>query len=293
MKPAPFEYHRPQSLAAALDAFAQLEGEVRLLAGGQSLVPMLNLRLARPDHLIDLNDLVELDYVRQSETALKVGGLTRHHRLATDPQVRSALPILAAAAASIGHYAIRHRGTLGGSLAHADPAAQLSLLAVLLDAEIDCVSRSERRTVRAGEFFTSIMTTALAPSEIIVGVKLPKLPRGLGWGFEIFSQRHGDFAIVATAALLGTDDRGRVNDLRLAIGGISPTPIRLDAIVQPFVGGSPDQAWLQAVGEAVEQASTVEDDLRVPAAFRKELARVLTCRALSAALERSRNTSTQ
>jgi carbon-monoxide dehydrogenase medium subunit len=293
VKPASFEYHRPHSLAEALDALARLDGDVRLLAGGQSLVPMLNLRLARPDHLIDLNDLVELDYVRPSDDGLEIGGLTRHHRLVTDPQVRGALPLLAAAADSIGHYAIRQRGTLGGSLAHADPAAQLPLLAVLLDAEIVCASGTGNRRVAAVDFFQSIMTTALTSGEIVVGVHFPQLRSHAGWGFEIFRQRQGDFAIVATAVLLALDNQGRVDELRLAIAGVAATPIRFDAVVAPFLGQIPDPAWVKALGEAVEQTCEVEDDLRIPAAFRRELARVLTGRAVAAAIERMHARSIQ
>ncbi len=288
MKPASFEYHRPQSLAEVFDCFDQLEGEVRLLAGGQSLVPMLNLRLSRPDHLIDVNDLAELDYVRQTDTAIEIGALTRHHRLATDSQIKVALPILAAAAESIGHYAIRQRGTLGGSLVHADPAAQLPLLAVLFDAELTCVSRSRRRTIRSREFFKSLMTTALDENEILVSARFSKLQQGTGWGFELFSRRQGDFAIVATAALLGMDDRGRVYDLRLALGGVSPTPIRFDTVTEVFLGLPPDQTWLQAISKAVAQNCPVEDDENIPVAFRRELAQALTHRALSAAIGRKR-----
>ena len=287
MKPASFEYHRPQSLAEVFDCFDQLEGEVRLLAGGQSLVPMLNLRLSRPDHLIDVNDLAELDYISETDTAIEIGGLTRHHRLATDPQIKATLPILAAAAVSIGHYAIRQRGTLGGSLVHADPAAQLPLLAVLFDAELTCVSRGGRRTIRSREFFKSLMTTALDANEMLVSARFSKLQQGTGWGFELFSRRQGDFAIVATAALLGMDDHGQVCDLRLALGGVSPTPIRFDSVTDAFLGRRPDETWLQAVSTAVAQNCTVEDDENIPAAFRKELAQALTYRGLSAAIGRT------
>ena len=138
-------------------------------------MPMLNLRLSRPDHLIDVNDLAELDYISETDTAIEIGGLTRHHRLATDPQIKATMPILAAAAESIGHYAIRQRGTLGGSLVHADPAAQLPLLAVLFDAELTCVSRSGRRTIRSREFFKSLMTTALDANEMLVSARFSKL----------------------------------------------------------------------------------------------------------------------
>ena len=288
MKPASFEYHRPQSVSEALDCFARLDGEVRLIAGGQSLVPMLNLRLARPDHLVDLNDLSELDYMREEEGHIEVGALVRHHRLATDARICGAVPPLAAGAGSIGHYAIRQRGTLGGSLAHADPAAQLPLLAVLLDAEIGCVSRCGRRAVPAAEFFESLMTTALAPDEMIAGVRIPKLRLGTGWGFELFSQRQGDFAIVATGALVDLAADGSVSRLRLAIAGIGATPLTLDPITEPFVGRDPDEAWIRTVADAVCDGCEIEET-RVPAIFRKELTHELTRRAVAAALARARD----
>ena len=287
MKPAPFEYHRPKSVAEALDCFATLDGDVRLIAGGQSLVPMLNLRLARPDHLVDLNDLAELDYVRDAGDRIEIGALVRHHRVATDAPIRAAIPVLAAGATSIGHYAIRQRGTLGGSLAHADPAAQLPLLALLLDAEIECVSRSGGRAVPAAEFFESLMTTALAADEMIAGVRIPKLRPGTGWGFELFSQRQGDFAIVATGALIELAADGSVSRLRLAIAGIGATPLTLDPITEPFVGRDPDDAWVNTLADAVSEGCEIEET-RIPAIFRKELTHELTRRAVAAALARGR-----
>jgi aerobic carbon-monoxide dehydrogenase medium subunit len=287
VKPPPFEYHRAKSVADVLDGLRNLDGDVKLLAGGQSLVPMLNFRLARPDHLIDLNDVAELDHVRICNGAIEIGALTRHHRLATDAAIKTALPVLAHGAASIGHFAIRQRGTFGGSLAHADPAAQLPLLAVALDAELLCRSDAGQREVRAADFFQSIMTTALGPREILVGARFPKMPARTGWGFEIFSQRHGDFAIVAVVLLLSLDEGGRVSDLRLAAAGIAATPVRFDNVTGEFVGDAPDEGWPDALADAVQDACDIEE-ARIPAVFRKELMHALTRRAASAALQRAR-----
>ncbi len=287
MKPPVFEYHRPQSVSEALDCLRSLDGDVKLLAGGQSLVPMMNFRMARPDHLIDLNDLSELDHVRAINGAIEIGALARHHRLATDAAIRAALPVLAHGAASIGHYAIRQRGTLGGSLAHADPAAQLPLLALALDAEFLCRSDAGERTVPARAFFQSIMTTALEPDELLTGVRFAKMPPRTGWGFEIFNQRHGDFAIVAVVSLLTLDEAGRVSDLRVAVGGIAATPVRLDAVTAQFAGCTPADEWPNALAEAAHNACEIEET-RIPAVFRRELVRALTRRAASAALQRAR-----
>ncbi len=287
MKPPTFAYHRPDSVSDALDCLRTLDGDVRLLAGGQSLVPMLNFRLARPDHLVDLNGLTELDYIRGGEAAIEIGALARHHRLATDPQIRAAVPLLAHGAASIGHYVIRRRGTLGGSLAHADPAAQLPLLALLLDADVLCRSASGTREVSAADFFESIMTTALEPGEAIVGVRFPVMPPQLGWGFELFCQRQGDFAIVAVAALLALDGEGRVANLSVAVGGVSSKPVRFDDVTARFLGQQPDDKWLAALADIVKSVCEIEET-RIPAIFRQELVEVLTQRATRAALERAR-----
>jgi aerobic carbon-monoxide dehydrogenase medium subunit len=289
VKPAPFAYHRPQTVADVFALLARFGDGAKLLAGGQSLAPMLNMRLARPDHLIDLNDLLELDFVRERPGAIEIGSLTRHHRVATDRQVAAACPILAAAAATIGHYAIRQRGTLGGSLSHADPAAQLPLIATLLDAEICIASRTGSRVVKARGFFISSLITALEPGEMITSVRFPVFGPSQGWGLEIFTQRHGDFAIVSVAATLRRAETGVVQTLSLALGGVAVAPVCLDDILLPFHGRVPDAAWRAEIGAAVAQAITPEEDKRIPAAYRRELAETLTMRALSAAVARAGN----
>lgn len=287
MKPAPFDYHRPQTVPDALGMLSRFGSEAKLLAGGQSLGPMLNLRLARPSHLIDINDLLELDFVRCAPGAIEIGGLTRHHRLATDPQVAKSCPLLAAAAASIGHYAIRQRGTIGGSLSHADPAAQLPLIATLLNAKIRIESRSGNRIVDARDFFVSSLVTALRPDEMITAVSFPVLAPSCGWGFEIFSQRHGDFAIVSVGTTLLLSDDGIVESFALALGGIAVAPLALDEVAARFAGRKPDAGWRAEVGAAVARAISPEDDKRLPAQYRKELAKVLSVRALAMATERA------
>jgi aerobic carbon-monoxide dehydrogenase medium subunit len=287
VKPAPFAYHRPQTVADVFALLARFGDGAKLLAGGQSLAPMLNMRLARPDHLIDLNDLLELDFVRELPGAIEIGSLTRHHRLATDRQVAAACPILVAAAATIGHYAIRQRGTLGGSLSHADPAAQLPLIATLLDAEIHIANRTGSRMVKAHGFFVSSLVTALGPDEMITSVRFPALGPSHGWGLEIFTQRHGDFAIVSVAATLLLSDAGTVQRIALALGGVAVAPVSLDKIATPFCGRVPDAAWRAEIAAAVREAIAPEDDKRIPAAYRKELAEILTIRALAAAAARA------
>lgn len=283
LKPAPFTYHRPRTIAEALALLGRFGEEAKLLAGGQSLGPMMNLRVARPAHVIDINDLLELDFVRPQPGLLEIGALTRHHRLAADRQVMTLCPILAAAAATIGHYAIRQRGTLGGSLVHADPAAQLPLIATLLDAEIRLCSQAGARSVPARDFFVSSLVTALAPGEMLIGVRMPVLSPSEGWAFESFSQRHGSFALVAVGARLALGGSGQVERLDLAVGGVAVVPTAFDEICSRFTGSRPDSEWRAAVAAAVAGAITPEDEARVPAEYRRDLTRTLTDRALATA----------
>jgi carbon-monoxide dehydrogenase medium subunit len=263
VKPAPFRYHRPQSLAEALALLAEFGADAKLIAGGQSLGPMMNMRLAQPAELIDLNALSGLDGIHEHPESLEMGALARHHAVASSPLVRRYCPLLAEAAQTIGHYAIRSRGTLGGSLAHADPAAQLPLVAATLGAE---------RRIGAGEFFVSLMTTALAPDELLVSVRFPKAAPGERHAYLQFSRRQGDFAIVAVAATL---DPQR---LRLGIGGAEDRPVLLtDSVTRE----RPDPA---AVARRARDAVNPAEDPRVPAVYRRELVEVLTRRAVQKCL---------
>ncbi|MDE2604657.1 MAG: xanthine dehydrogenase family protein subunit M [Burkholderiales bacterium] len=286
MKPAAFSYHRPASVDEALDLLARHGADAKPIAGGQSLVPMMNLRLASPAHLVDLNDLSELGRIRLQGDRLEVGALARHRAVAESPLVREHCPLLAQGARTIGHYAIRERGTLGGSLAHADPAAQHALVAVTLGAQLTLARRGARRVVDAGDFLLSAMTTALAPDEMVLSASYPRAAAGEVSAFRMFNQRHGDFAIVAVAATLALEG-GRVASLRLGVGGAAPVPQRLDAVASGFLGLAPGAAWIAAVARAARDAVAPEDHPRVPAAYRKELTETLVARALARCVEKS------
>ena len=286
MKPAAFDYHRPASVDEALGLLARLGVDAKLLAGGQSLVPMMNMRLASPAHLVDLNDLSELAQLRVSGDRLEVGALARHRTLAESPLVAEHCPLLAQAARTIGHGAIRERGTLGGSLAHADPAAQHTLAAVTLGARLTLAHQGGRRVVDAEDFLRSAMTTALEADEIVLSVSYPRLAAGEVSAYRMFNQRHGDYAIVAVAATLLLR-QGRVESLRLGVGGVAPVPQRLDAATQPFLGRAASVDWVAEVARAARDAVTPEDQPRVPALLRKELTETLVARALARCLERS------
>ena len=285
MKPAAFTYHRPASLDEALALLGQLGPQARLLGGGQSLGPMLNLRLARPEHVIDLNDLTEFAYVRESGDAVEVGGLTRHYQLAESAYLRQHCPLLTQAAKTIGHYAIRQRGTLGGSLANADPVAQLALVAVALDARITLARQSGRREIAARDFFQAAMTTAIEPQELLLSVRFPKFKTGEVSAYRMFNRRHGDFAVVAVAVTLAVAD-GQVQRLRLALSGIASVPQRVDAVTCQFEGCRPSAQWAMDVAAAVAQAVQPEEDERVPADYSRELAHSLSLSALTRTLEK-------
>ena len=288
MKPAAFSYHRPRSLDDALALLAEHGFDAKLIAGGQSLAPMMNMRFAQPAHLIDLNGLPDLDGVRLDGEALMVGAMTRHHTLATDPLVANACPLLAEAAATIGHYAIRQRGTLGGSLANADPAAQLPLVARTLDARIDVIGPGGARDIAAADFVVAALTTTLEADEIVTAVRFPCARVGDGHAFELFSRRHGDFAIVACAVSV-TVSAGCFDGLRLGVGGIADTPLAFDGVAAEFAGASANAAVIEQIAARV--ASSVEpfEQPGISAAYRRELVEVLIARALTRAVRRALN----
>lgn len=283
MKPAGFSYHRPHTLGEALDLLTAHGDSAKIIAGGQSLVPVMNMRLATPAELIDLNDLPALAGIGDKGNFVEVGALTRHYQLAESELVRRRCPLLAQAAETIGHYAIRQRGTIGGSLAHADPTAQLPLVAVTLNAEIDIASSRGQRTVSAADFFLSVMTTALAPDEVVVAIRFPAAAPGEGAAFRIFSRRHGDFAIVAVAATMAVAN-AHITALRIGIGGVGPIPVAYAGLCRRFIGQAADENRVKELAQAVRDAVEPEDNPRIPAEFRRELAQTLTERALTRAL---------
>jgi carbon-monoxide dehydrogenase medium subunit len=287
MKPAPFEYFRPHTLDEAVALLGAHDGEARLIAGGQSLVPLMNFRLLRPGALIDINRLTPLEGIADDAGGLRIGALTRHVALETAPLVRARFPVLAEAISHVGHLAVRNRGTIGGSLAYADPAAELPLLAVLLDADIRTRSLSGVGSHAARDFFLGPLTTALGDDEIVTEIVLPALPPGSGSDFAEVSLRGGDFAIVAAAATLTLAD-GRITQARLAVTGLGEVPLRLTDIEAGVVGHRPTPAVFGAASQAARAAVAPASDLRASAAYRSHLVGVLTERVLSEAGARAR-----
>ncbi len=286
MKPAPFDYYAPGALDEALALLDRLGEGAKLLAGGQSLVPLLNMRLARPQALVDLNRVPGLGEIRRDGDELVLGAMVRHLQLERDPLVRAHVPLLAEAAAHVAHVQIRTRGTLGGSLANAAPAAELPAVVTALEATL--VVRSAAggtRTLRPAEFFAGPLQTALAANEMLVEVRMPIPAPGTGWAFAEFARRRGDFALAGAAALARLDSRGKVASARLALCGVGDVPLRLPEVERSLVGAAP--AALEAVERAVRAAVPGRDDQHLSAESRREIAGAIAGRALARAIERA------
>ena len=290
MKPAAFDYHAPATLAEAVQIIGDAE-DARVLAGGQSLVPMLAIRLAQPQVLVDLNGIPELGYIRRDNGHVAIGAMTRQRQVEQDPLIRQAVPVLAAAVEQVGHVTIRNRGTVGGSVAHADPAAELPTVMVGLRASLVVTGPAGSRVVPAAEFFQSYFTTSLQPGEILTELRVPVSPPRTGWAFEELARRHGDFAVAAVMATTTLAADGRIAVARLAIAGAGPTPIAATAAEAALVGHEPSAAVITEAAAAVAAASQPVDDIHGTADYRRHVVAVLARRALSAAVTRAKEQS--
>jgi len=287
MKPAPFEYAAPESLAEVVSLLAQSDGEAKVLSGGQSLMPLLNMRLARPELLIDLARIPDLDYVREDGGALAVGAMARQRALELTPLVRDRHPIVHAATLLIAHPQNRNQGTVCGSLAHADPAAELPALAVALDAELRAVGPDGERVIPADEFFVTYLTTALEPAEVLTEVRFPALPSGAAWSFTELARRHGDYALAGAVTVFTRDAAGKCATARVVLFGVGATPIRAAQAEQMLLGETPSERLFRQVGEKVSaEIDEPSSDVHASAEQRRALAGVLTRRALSEAAAR-------
>jgi len=284
VKPPPFEYVAPRSLDEVLACLAAAGGDAKLLAGGQSLVPMLNMRLTRPAVLVDLGRVAGLDYVRESDGHVAIGALTRQRAAEQSPAVRRHAPLLAEALPFIGHPTIRNRGTIGGSLAHADPAAELPAVAAGLDADLVVASARGRRTVKADGFFVSYLTTSLAADEVLVELRLPRPSPTTRVAFTELSRRHGDFALVGVAAALDVDDAGTCRGARLALCGVGPGPVRARAAERILTGQALSDAVVTEAAHAAAQEIDPHTDIHATAHYRRRLAAALVEDAVRAAL---------
>ena len=281
MKPAPFVYHAPATLAEALELLAA-QPNARALAGGQSLMPMLNFRLAAPEHLVDLNRIAALSYIREEEDRIVIGAMTRQRDIETSALVAQRLPLLAEAIRHVGHRQTRNRGTLGGSLAHLDPAAELPAIAMAFDAEVTLQNRHRTRTVAMMDFARGMLTTALAADELITEVRFRPWPEGHGHAFVEFARRHGDFAVASAAALVHVVNE-KVERVSLTLGGVAAMPVRV-AQAEAVLRGS-NAARIAEAASHCAHLEALEDPV-YPAWYRLKLAVTLARRALEKAMPR-------
>ncbi|NIR60337.1 MAG: xanthine dehydrogenase family protein subunit M [Gammaproteobacteria bacterium] len=289
MKPAPFAYAAPASLEEALELLVQYGEDAKIIAGGQTLGPLLNMRLVTPAILVDLNRVAELAYLRRDGGALAVGALTRQSALEDDVALATQQPLVAAAIPFVAHRAIRNRGTVGGSLAHADPAAEWGGLVAALEVEL-VIQRagSAPRTLAAADFFQGVLTTALEPEELLVEIRIPPWPEDAGWSFRELARRHGDFALAGVALRLSVDAQGRCRCARVAILGVGDGPVRATEAEGMLDGQAVGEETFRAAAECASKEVEPQSDVHASAAFRRHLTRVLVEDALAEAAARAR-----
>lgn len=288
MKSVAFDYFAPTAIEEALELLSEHGDRARLLAGGQSFVPMANLRVLRPEVVIDLNRIASLAYTRESGNRLLIGAMTRHRVIERSATVSRCCPLMTAAAPWIGHAAIRNRGTLGGSLCHADPAANWPVVAVALGAVMVARSvRGERRLPAAG-FFVSLLSTALEQDEILVEVDWPIVRARSGASFLEISRRRGDFALVSVGVHVAVSAAGQLDEVRIALGGVGAEPFDASSLAEDLLGRHPDAQAFEALGQRTAAAIDPFDDLHASAQYRREVTAVLVSRALHAAVDNSK-----
>jgi aerobic carbon-monoxide dehydrogenase medium subunit len=284
MKPPPFSYHDPRTVGEALGLLGSLDN-AKLLAGGQSLMPMLNMRYVLPDHIIDLNRVEGLSHIGERDGALEIGAMTRQREIEFSDLVRERCPLMHEAIRQVGHRQTRNRGTVGGSLCHLDPAAELVSLAAALDAKVTVAGKSGRREIDFAAFPVASMTPAIEPDELLTAATFPCWPRGHGYAFVEFARRHGDFAIVSAAVLIEEDNNGKVTRASVTLGGMGPAPVRATEVERALIGETIKEKRLRDICESLRKLDAIED-IHAPASYRQQLATVLPRRALIKAHER-------
>jgi carbon-monoxide dehydrogenase medium subunit len=285
MKPSAFDYHAPESIDEAVALLAELGDGAKVLAGGQSLVPMVSLRLAYFDHLVDIGRIDALRGIHGEADAIVIGATTVDAVVEHDPEVAARVPLLSRATPLIGHFQIRNRGTLGGSIAHADPAAEYPAIALALDAELEAVSPRGRRRIPAGVFFDGFWTTTLAPDELLVGVRFPSWRGRTGFAIREFARRFGDFAIAGAVVAVQLDDDDRVARCAIGLLGLGSTPLRATAAEKAVVGGRIDFSVREIGQLALSELTEVPSDLHGSASYRRRVGAAMVTRAWQEAIE--------
>jgi len=283
MKLPAFEYACPATLSEAVALLASHDGDAKAIAGGQSLVPMLAFRVASPSLLVDLRKLPGLDQIKITDAGIRLGALVRWRDILDDARLRHAHPLLAAAIKHVAHYQIRNRGTVGGSVAHADPAAEMPGVVVTCEATIAVTGKSGARVIPADSFFQGALTTALAPDEIITEIRFPAWPAGRRFGFEEFALRRGDFALAAAAVFYDQDVGGRAANAHVGVIGVGDRPVRLATVEAALDGARVDAAAIARAAAAASAAVDPQDDIHASAAYRRSLVGTMVERALLSA----------
>lgn len=283
MKPASFDYFRPSTLEEALHLLVESGDEGKLLAGGQSLIPILNMRMSAPGCLIDVNGLQDLNYIHHEEGWIRIGALTRQREVENSGLVKERAPLLSEAIPFIGHMQTRNRGTIGGSLVHADPTAELPLSLLALNGKALIRSAEETREVELSEFFITYLTTDIMPGEMLTEVKIPLQGMPKGYSFQEYSRRHGDFALVAAACVLDTDAEGRITTARLTLGGVDAVPVVAEEAAQVLIGEKLTESLLEEAAALASAHVDPEGDLHASREYRLHLAGVYTRKAIQSA----------
>lgn len=286
MKPARFEYVAPATVDAAVEALLAANGEGKVIAGGQSLLPLLNFRMARPAVLVDLNGIKELSFIELRGDRVAIGALTRHREIEQSPLIASKLPVMAAAMRHVAHLAIRNRGTIGGSLSHADPAAELPMLSLFYDAALSVQGPAGRRSIAAADFIVDALTNCLEPEEIVVEIEFPVLCHD-GWAFEEVARRFGDFALASIAVSVRRNGAG-IEDARVAVMGVANTPLRLRTVEMQLGAIELNDQTSDRFSELVTSCVSANGDLHASAEYRQHLLGHLARRAMQAALSAER-----
>jgi aerobic carbon-monoxide dehydrogenase medium subunit len=284
MKPPNFSYHDPRTTAEAVGLLSGLEN-AKLLAGGQSLMPMLNMRFVLPDHVIDLNRVEGLSYIKERGDSLEIGAMTRQRDIEFSDIVKRKCPLMHEAITHVGHRQTRNRGTIGGSLCHLDPSAELVSVAAALDATVSVAGKNGARSIDFADFPRAYMTPAIELDEMLTAVTLPCWPADHGYAFVEFARRHGDFAIVSAAALIAEDANGKITRASITLGGIGPAPVRCREVEYALIGEKVEEKRLAEICETLRSLGAA-DDIHAPASYRQQLATVLPRRALLKAHKR-------
>lgn len=292
MKPAKFDYYRPDSIKEALELLEEAGDEGKILAGGQSLVPTMNMRLAQPACLIDINNLRDLEYIsNDTDNVLNIGAMTRQSTIEKSSVVAESCGLLHETMPSIGHVQTRNRGTIGGSIIHADPSAELPLTLLTMDGTVKISSMEEERIVSAEDLFVTYLTTDIMPTELLTEIHFPVMQGRNGSSFQEFMRRHGDFALVSASSHITIDDSNRISNVRLGLGGVDAVPLLIEEANEIMKEEKLSESLLDKVVECVELEIDPETDLHASAEYRTHLVKVLTRRSIVTAYQKAKESS--